>query len=407
MRNVIFAAPFPLETTMRFARAAARLDNVRLLGLVQEPPRGDDAGLYGDIVHVPDALDARQLIAGALKLRERNGPIHRVLGILEPLQVQLAQVREALGVQGADAVTADLFRDKARMKDELRRHNLPCARHAVIKTWADAEGFAAAVGFPMVVKPPAGMGCKATWRIGNADELRSALQALHTSPDNPCVAEEFLRGREYSYETITIAGDVRMTSLTRYLPTPLEVMETPWIQWCVLLPRDMHTPEFDGAHELGVATVKALGLETGMTHMEWFLKPNGEAVFGEIGCRAPGAKLVDQMNYTHDIDLFREWARVVTHRKFEGKIDPKYNAAIIFKRAKGHGRITRIEGLDGFLRSYGQHVVEQKLLPVGAHRRDWKQTLISDGHIMLRHPEWDRAYELAFKAATDITMYAS
>ena len=44
------------------------------------------------IVHVPDALDPRQLIAGALKLRERNGPIHRVLGILEPLQVQLAQV---------------------------------------------------------------------------------------------------------------------------------------------------------------------------------------------------------------------------------------------------------------------------------------------------------------------------
>jgi hypothetical protein len=113
------------------------------------------------------------------------------------------------------------------------------------------------------------------------------------------------------------------------------------------------------------------------------------------------------MNYTHDIDLFREWARVVTHRKFEGKIDPKYNAAIIFKRAKGHGRITRIEGLEAFMRNYGQHVVEQKLLPVGAHRRDWKQTLTSDGHIMLRHPDWDRAYELAFKAATDITLYAS
>ena len=31
MRNVIFAAPFPLDTTMRFARAASRLDGVRLL----------------------------------------------------------------------------------------------------------------------------------------------------------------------------------------------------------------------------------------------------------------------------------------------------------------------------------------------------------------------------------------
>ena len=50
MRNVVFAAPFPLETTLRFARAAARLDGVRLLGLVQEPPRGDDAKLFADVV---------------------------------------------------------------------------------------------------------------------------------------------------------------------------------------------------------------------------------------------------------------------------------------------------------------------------------------------------------------------
>ena len=52
MRNVIFVAPFPLETTMRFARAAARLPNVRLLGLAQEAPRGADRPLFADIVEV-------------------------------------------------------------------------------------------------------------------------------------------------------------------------------------------------------------------------------------------------------------------------------------------------------------------------------------------------------------------
>ena len=48
MRNVVFVAPFPLETTMRFARAAAGLAGVRLLGIVQEPPRGGDASLFAD-----------------------------------------------------------------------------------------------------------------------------------------------------------------------------------------------------------------------------------------------------------------------------------------------------------------------------------------------------------------------
>ena len=63
----------------------------------------------------------------------------------------------------------------------------------------------------------------------------------------------------------------------------------------------------------------------GFTHMEWFLTPKGEAVFGEIGCRPGGAHLVDQMNYTCDIDLFREWARVSCWHSFAAPTERKYN----------------------------------------------------------------------------------
>ena len=57
MRNVVFVAPFPLETTLRFARAVARVAGVRLLGVVQEPPGGADRGLFGDLITVADGLD--------------------------------------------------------------------------------------------------------------------------------------------------------------------------------------------------------------------------------------------------------------------------------------------------------------------------------------------------------------
>ena len=163
MRNVVFVAPFPLDTTMRFARAAAALHDVRFLGIVQEAPRGDDASLFVDVVTVRDGLDTGQLTEAAHLLQKRHGEIHRILGILEPLQVQLAEVRRALGVAGTSPETAELFRDKARMKDELRRHGLPCARHRLVRGWSDAESFLEEVGLPIVLKPPAGMGCKATW----------------------------------------------------------------------------------------------------------------------------------------------------------------------------------------------------------------------------------------------------
>ena len=38
--------------------------------------------------------------------------------------------------------------------------------------------------------------------------------------------------------------------------------------------------------------VKALGLETGFTHMEWFRRDDGSLAIGEIAARPPGAHIV-------------------------------------------------------------------------------------------------------------------
>ena len=42
-----------------------------------------------------------------------------------------------------------------------------------------------------------------------------------------------------------IDGELIWHSISRYMPTPLEVLENPWIQWSVLLPRDISGTEFD------------------------------------------------------------------------------------------------------------------------------------------------------------------
>jgi biotin carboxylase len=384
MRNVLFVAPYPLETTLRFARAIARLDGVRLLGIYHEPPGGADARLFADGMQVRDALDPRQLIEAARALERGYGKLHRVTGILEPMQVQLAQVREALGVPGPTVQTADLFRDKARMKDELRRHGLPCAQHRTITTAAEAGEFAEHVGYPLVLKPLAGMGCKATWRINGPAELHSALEAVRPSGTNPVLAEEFLRGREYSFETITVGGEPRFQSFTRYLPTPLEVVENPWIQWVVLHPRVIDGPEFDDARALGVRAVKALGLETGFTHMEWFRREDGSLAIGEIAARPPGANIVSGNNYAHDADFYRAWARAVVDEAFDGPYTRKYAVGTAFLRGAGRGRVAEVTGLDALRRQLGAHVVETRLPAIGSPKAD---TYEGDGYIMVRDPD--------------------
>ena len=70
------------------------------------------------------------------------------------------------------------------------------------------------------------------------------------------------------------------------------------------------------------------------------------------------------------------------------------------------GRIYRTEGLERLLSKYGEHVVLIDLLPLGSPRRDWRQTLLSDGYLIIRHPDLARALEIADAVGTDLQLYA-
>ena len=157
---------------------------------------------------------------------------------------------------------------------------------------------------------------------------------------------------------------------------------------------------------MGFEVIEALGFDTGFTHMEWYRKADGEVVFGEIGARPPGAHQVDQMKYVCDFDVFREWANAVVLGRVSDGSEPRYNVANIYKRARGVGRITAIEGADRLQREFGRHVVWNTLLPLGARRRDWRKTLVSDGFIMLRHPDLEATLEMADRVGSDLHLFA-
>ena len=117
----------------------------------------------------------------------------------------------------------------------------------------------------------------------------------------------------------------------------------------IITVRDLNAPLLQPGLQLGRGVLKALNMGTGFTHMEWYLTDKGEVVFGEIGCRPGGAHLVDQMNFTSDIDLFREWGRAVCYHDMHIKNPRLFNCAIIFKRAQGQGKIRHIAGLQSYM----------------------------------------------------------
>jgi hypothetical protein len=46
------------------------------------------------------------------------------------------------------------------------------------------------------------------------------------------------------------------------------------------------------------------------------------------------------------------------------------------------------------------------LLPVGAPRRDWRATTISDGLVIVRHRELSKALEMAERFAAELHLFA-
>jgi biotin carboxylase len=273
-----------------------------------------------------------------------------------------------------------------------------------VRTETETRAAAEEMGYPLILKPIAGAGSADTYRVDSAKDLDATLAKMRGVGEASC--EEYIDGEEFTFDTLCVDGKTVYENATQYLPKPIEMRSLEWVSPVIITIRDMRLPKIQGGIELGRNVLKALGMGDGFTHMEWFLTPKGEAVFGEIGCRPGGAHIVDQMNYTSDIDLFREWARVACHRRFEAQAPRKYNVGIIFKRALGQGKITRIEGLGDWLRLCGEWVVEEKLLRPGTPRRNWKHTLLSDGHLLVRHPDWDEAYRLSMAAATGIRMFA-
>jgi len=385
---VVFVAPFLAPTTLRFVRAAAELPGVSLGLVCQDPPERvphDLRGRLGGYHRVKDCFDTETLLAGILELCGRCPP-RRILGALEQLQVPLARVRERLGVAGLDVESALNFRDKDRMKTVFRAAGVACAKHGIAKNPAEAVAVAERLGFPLVAKPPAGAAAANTLRISSPGELSGYLEKMPPGQSHPLLLEEFVVGDEHSFDAVSIGGEVVWHSLTHYSPGPLAVLENPWIQWTVLLPREIDHPRYDDVRRIGAQALGTLGMKTGLSHMEWFRRVDGSIAVSEIAARPPGAQFTTLISYAHDIDFYAAWAELMVFDRFE--TPPRaYAAGIAYLRGQGSGRVARIHGLDAVQKRFGSMAVEVRLprkgqLPASSYE--------GDGYVVLRDRDTGR-----------------
>lgn len=133
-------------------------------------------------------LAAERIDRAFIVLHGRGGEDGSMQGLLECLNIPYT---------GSGVLASALAMDKLRTKQVWQSLGLSTPRHATLASVADCEAAAAALGFPLIVKPAHEGSSIGMAKVGNLDELVAAWRAAGTY-DSQVLVEQWISGPEFT-----------------------------------------------------------------------------------------------------------------------------------------------------------------------------------------------------------------
>ena len=315
---------YPIEMSY-FTRGLAAV-GATVIGVGDQPPHAVPEAARNALAHYEHvSLSDEGAVMAALHGLAQHVRIDQVECLWEPYMLLAARIREAFGLPGMTVEQTVPFRDKEEMKRRLDAAGIRTPWHvratSVAQIWEAAEQ----IGYPLIVKPIAGAGSADTYRVDSAAELAEVLPMLRHVPE--VSVEEFVDAEEFTHDTVCANGKILFEHVLWYRPRPLQMRMHEWVSPTAISFRDLNVPHLQDGRAMGEQVLAALGFETGFTHLEWYRKEDGEVVFGEIGARPPGVRVVDMMNFNTDGDLYVGWAEAVVHGRMPA-LSHQYNVGM-------------------------------------------------------------------------------
>jgi formate-dependent phosphoribosylglycinamide formyltransferase (GAR transformylase) len=239
-----------------------------------------------------DSLE--EVAAVAVDVRFGGFPVDRVVSHSELSQFGAGYLELLVGTESRAFLHVG-HRDKRLMKDLVRAAGVPTARFRSVSDPGDLTalpGIAAELPMPVVVKPAAGYGGVSTLRADDAAALDAAVQGFTFDPllrSRHLIVEEFVEGYELAVDSIWIDGRAATLVVHRYHEPRLNMNEPTRLDGSSVLHPEDHPELYERIRALHERVNDALGIRDCATHMEIFVRPDGELVFSEIGARIGGA----------------------------------------------------------------------------------------------------------------------
>jgi biotin carboxylase len=264
-----------------------------------------------------------------------------VVAFSEPHVLAAALVQDELGLPGPSLRAAVLSRNKALQRGRFAAAGIGQPEYLVTDDLAAAEGWAAA-RMPVVVKPLSSAGSDGVEFVPDVRTFREVT--ARRGGEGRLLVEQAVAGPEYSWEAVVLDGKVWFANLTAK-----ETTGPPYfVEIAHQVAADVDEATQSLVTSLGTAVLAALGMRTGLVHLEFRLTPGGSAVM-EVAVRTPGDGLMDLLGLCYAVD----WYELVVRAALGLPLPPvplgpiRYAASYL--PSAPEGIVTAVEGLDGIL----------------------------------------------------------
>jgi hypothetical protein len=212
-----------------------------------------------------------------------------------------AFINEKLGIEGIRPANLDRIKKKSAMKGVFEQCGLPVACAAKVSDHESTISLAKQLGYPLILKPDEGVGAMGIHRVDSPEELEPLLRDL----PGDYLLEQWIDAPIVSFDGLSDQnGQVLFASSLVYGSGVMECVRGRDVFFYV----NQTVP--DGLSAIGPELVKAFNIRRKFFHFEFFNRENTYWPI-EINARPPGGAIIDMMNYSADIDLYAEYARMI------------------------------------------------------------------------------------------------
>lgn len=233
-----------------------------------------------------------------------------------------------LGCDFLDPATAVHFRDKSLQKLRIRAAGLKVAQVTVIDDIHDVSGIGELPYPKAVLKPVAGAATIHTSVIGSVADLRARSESYRRAKtaQRTFALEEFIAGEEWVADGVVFDGELEFCSIGTYADPCVVTVDRGLPLSIRRFDPDRNQAYFERSLPLVRRALRALGLRSGVFHMELFHDPEtGEITFSECAARRGGGLVHEELQAKFQVRLGESAVLCALGQRPEppGKVDPR------------------------------------------------------------------------------------